>query len=132
MKHVSQRQDGMTALGIFIILAMIGCFVAFGFRLFPLFNEHSAIKSAMASVANQPYKLRNDSKKIRALFVKNAKVNGLYQFDRNNIKDYLKVTKSKDGKKYLNITYQDTQPLFKNYYLMIDIEESLELPGAAK
>ncbi len=132
MKHISQRQGGMTALGIFIILAMIGCFIAFGIRVFPLYNEHMSIKSTMTSVLNQPAERRKTTKMLRELFVKNAKINGLYDFDILNVKNYLKVKKSKDGKKYLTFTYENRKPLFKNFYLLIDIEESLEIPGAKK
>ncbi|NOG59373.1 MAG: DUF4845 domain-containing protein [Proteobacteria bacterium] len=132
MKHISQRQGGMTALGIFIILAMLACFFAFGLRMFPLYNQNVNIKKAMESVINQPYERRKNSKDIRKLFLKAAKVNSLYEFDRNNISDYLKIKKSKDGKKYMSFTYQNTKPLFMNYHLMIDIDESMELPGAQK
>ncbi len=130
MKHISQRQGGMTALGIFIILGMIACFIAFGFRVFPLYNEYLGVKSVMAAVISQPAKKRSSTKKIRALFLKNAKVNSLYEFDRNNIKDHLTIKKSKNGKtKYMNFVYQRTQPLFKNFHLMIDVDETLEIPA---
>lgn len=132
MKHISQRQGGMTALGIFLILAMIGCFFAFGIKAFPLFNEHMGIKSTMQSVLNQPYERRKTTKMLRELFVKNAKINGLYQFDNINIKKYLKVKKSKDGNKYMNFTYENTNPLFMNFSLLIEVDETMEIPGGKK
>ncbi len=133
MKHISQRQGGMTALGIFIILAMVACFAAFGLRLFPLYSDYMGIKSTMQAVVKQPAERRKTTKMMRLLFVKNAKINGLYQFDRNNIKNHLRTKKSKDGKtKYMNFTYQATSPLFKNIFLMIDVDELLEIPKAEK
>jgi len=54
MKHVSQRQKGMTAMGIFLILGMLACFFAFGLALFPLYNEYVSVKSGMESVINAP------------------------------------------------------------------------------
>lgn len=129
MKHISQRQSGMTALGIFIIIAMVGCFVGFGLRLFPLYTTHEGVKGAMNAVIKQPPVMRNSLKKMRTIFIKNAKINGLYDFDRHNIKDYMKIKKSKDGKiKYLTFNYEESRPLFKNYHLMIKIDEALEIP----
>ena len=132
MKHISKRQGGMTALGIFLILAMLACFFAFGLKAFPLFNEHMGIKSTMQSVLNQPYERRKTTKMMRELFVKNAKINGLYQFDSSNIKSHLKVKKSKDGKKYMNFIYENTSPLFKNFSLLIEVDETMEIPGGKK
>jgi Domain of unknown function (DUF4845) len=133
MKNISRRrQSGMTALGIFIILCMCGCFVAFGFRIFPLFNMHMSVKSSMEATLSQPYQKINSTKKLRVAFLKSARVNSLFNVDRQNIKDILTVVKSEDGKKYMNIKIEDKKPLFKNYFILIDIDESMEIPTGDK
>ncbi len=128
MKHISQRQDGMTGLGIFLILVVIACFVTFGLRIFPLYNEHLGVKSAMESIINQPPAKRKTIKDIRRLFLKAANVNSLYYFNDQNVKDHVNMKKSKDGKtKYLHVKFQNTNNLFKNIFLMVDTDETMEL-----
>ena len=130
MKHISQRQGGMTALGIFLILAMLACFVLFGLTLFPLYNEYLSVKSSMQGVINQPPAKRKTIKDIRKIFLKNAEINNVSRFTDDTVKELVTLKKSKDGtKKYLNVKYQSKNNLFKNIYLMMDVDETIELTG---
>lgn len=130
MKHISQRQGGMTGLGIFLILVILACFVIFGLRLFPLYNEHLGVKSAMESIINQPPAKRKTIKQIRRLFLRAANVNSLYYFSDRNVKDHVNIKKSKDGKtKYLHVKFQNSNNLFKNIFLMVDTDETMVLSG---
>ena len=130
MKHISQRQGGMTALGICMILGMLACFVLFGLKAFPLYNEYALVKSSMESTINLPPAKRKTTKDIRKFFLRNVELNGVETFTDYNIKDMVTVKKSKDGKtKYLNVKYQKSNNFFKNIFLMIDIDETLEIPG---
>jgi uncharacterized protein DUF4845 len=132
MKHISQRQGGMTALGIFIILCMVGFFVLFGLTAFPLYNEHITVKSAMQSVIDLPPAKRKTTKDVRKYFIRNVEINGLTRFTDYNIKDLLTVKKSKKGKKkFMTVKYQSSNKLFKNIFLMMDVEETMELTGSA-
>lgn len=130
MKHVSQRQGGMTALGICMILGMVACFVLFGLTAFPLYNEYGIVNSSMNSVISLPAAKRKTAKDIRKYFLRNVELNGVETFTDYNIKELLTIKKSKDGKKkYLNVKYDKSNNLFKNIYLTIKIDESLEIPG---
>ena len=133
MKHVSQRQKGMTVLGICIILGMLACFVIFGLALFPLYTEYTAAKSSMVSVLNQPPENRKTIKDIRKLFLKSTDLNSAYFFTNANVADIVNVQKSKDGKqKFLNVKYQNSKKLFKNVHVMMDVNETMEIPGSAE
>jgi len=132
MKHISQRQGGMTALGIFIIVAMIACFVTFGLRLFPIYNEYTLVKAAMESVLKQPPAKRKTAKDVRKIFLRNVEINGVEKFTDFNIKEFVNVKKSKNGKKkYLHVKYQSSNKLVKNIHLMMDVDETIELTGKA-
>lgn len=131
MKHISQRQKGMTALGIFLMLAVLACFLLFGFTAFPLYNEYFAVKSSMQNVVNLPLEKRKSIKDIRKFFLRNVQVNGVERFDDYNVKDMVTEKKSKDGKqKYINVKYQADNKLFKNIFLTMKVDETLELPGS--
>ena len=128
MKNLLKHQDGMTFLGILIILGMLGCFFLFGLRAFPLYTEYFAIKQAMKGVATQPYKERNSIAKVRRLLLKNLDINSIYSFNSKNIK---KVTtlKKKKGKRVLYFKHNKSERLFGDLYLNLKIDESIELSG---
>ena len=128
MKNLLKHQEGITFLGILIILGMLGCFFLFGLRAFPLYTEHFAIKQAMKGVAAQPYKSRNSISRIRNLLLKNLDINSVYSFNSKNIK---KVTtlKKKKGKRILYFNNLKSERLFGDLYLTLKTDESIELPG---
>ena len=128
MKNLLKHQEGITFLGILIILGMLGCFFLFGLRAFPLYTEHFAIKQAMKGVAAQPYESRNSIARVRSLLLKNLDINSVYSFNNKNIK---KVTtlKKKKGKRILYFNNLKSERLFGDLYLTLKTDESIELPG---
>ena len=128
MKNLLKHQEGITFIGILIILGMLGCFFLFGLRAFPLYTEYFAIKQAMKSVASQPYKSRDSISRVRILLLKNLDINHVYTFNQKNIK---KVTalKKKKGKRILYFKHTKSERLFGDLYLTLKIDESIELPG---
>ncbi|HIF51047.1 MAG TPA: DUF4845 domain-containing protein [Thiotrichaceae bacterium] len=128
MKHISQRQGGMTALGIFIIIAMLACFFKFGLTIFPLYNEYASVKSGLQSVLNRPLAKRKTVKQIRKIFLRSVELNNVERFTDQSVKELVTVTKSKSGKKkFLNVKYQATNKLFQNIHIMMDVDETVEL-----
>lgn len=120
-------------MGIFIIMAMLACFVLFALTAFPLYNEYFAVKKSMQSVINQDPKLRTTTKEIRKIFLRNVELNNVQRFTDKTVKELVNVQKSKDGKKrYLNVKYQSSNKLFKNIFLMMDVDETLELTGSTQ
>ena len=131
MKNLLKHQEGITFIGILIILGMLGCFFLFGLRAFPLYSEHFAIIQAMKGVAAQPYKSRNNIKRVRSLLLKNLDINAVYSFNSRNIK---KVTalKKKKGKRILYFKHTKSELLFGDLYLTLKTDESIELPDRLK
>lgn len=131
MKHISQRQKGMTAIGIFLILGMLARFFTFGLTLFPLYNEYISVKSGMDSVINTAPAKRKTTKQIRRIFQRNVELNNVERFTDQSVKELVTIKKSKDGKKkFLNVKYQATNKLFKNIFVMMDVDETVELTGS--
>ncbi len=128
MNHFSQRQGGMTAIGIFLCLVVLGCFIAFGLRIFPLYNEYLGVQTSMKAVLSQPAHTRQKIKHIRKLFLKNTELNSVYYFNDTNVKEHVTLVKSKKGKKkYMNVKYEKSNKLFQNIYLLMKVDETLEL-----
>jgi lipopolysaccharide export LptBFGC system permease protein LptF len=129
MRHLPQQQTGITFIGIVLMLGVLACFVIFGLRLFPIYNEYLGIKTSMASVVNQPPSSRQTLNDIRKLFLKNTGINSVYYFNDSTIKDHLFIKKTKDGKKYLHVQYENSNKLFQNVYLTVKTDEMMELTG---
>ncbi|MEQ8290013.1 MAG: DUF4845 domain-containing protein [Gammaproteobacteria bacterium] len=128
MNRLHNKQTGITFIGLLLMAAIFGCFLLFGLRLFPLYNEHLQIKAAMTSTLNQPAEARSTSRETSLLFLKNAEINSVYTFSEANINDYLSIKKGKDGKKYLHMNYQNSKPLFKEVYLTVKTDIAMEIP----
>ena len=128
MKNLLKHQEGITFLGILIIVGMLGCFFLFGLRAFPLYTEYFSIKQSMKAVAAQPYKSRSSAKLVRRLLLKNLDINSVYSFNQDNIKEVTKLKKKK-GKKILYFKHDISERLFGELYLTIKVDESIELSG---
>lgn len=131
MKNLARQQRGMSPLTIFLILAALGCFLIFIFTIFPLYSESVNVKNSMESVLSQPPAKRQTVKDVRRIFLRNAGINNLQRFDDNAVQEMVNLRKEKDtGKTYLHVKYRAENKLFKNIYLMLDFDETLELTGS--
>lgn len=129
MKKIN-KQAGIGLFGIVLILAMIGAIGYFGLKLFPLYSEYGGIKSALAYIEGLPADKVKSSKQVYEAFRKNAQVNGLQRFTYGSAENLYKVQKDKKtGKRYFNIKYQNSETLFKNIKVMIDVDETVPLAG---
>ena len=131
MKNLAKYQRGMSPLTIFLILAALACFLIFIFTIFPLYNESMSVKNSMESVLSQPPARRQTVKDVRRIFLRNANINNLQRFDDTSVQEMVNLRQQKDtGKTYLHVKYRAENKLFKNIYLMLDFDETLELTGS--
>ena len=131
MKNPAKYQRGMSPLTIFLILAALACFLTFIFTIFPLYNESLNVKNSMESVLSQPPAKRQTVKDVRRIFLRNASINNLQRFDDASVQEMVNLRQQKDtGKTYLHVKYRAENKLFKNIYLMLDFDETLELTGS--
>ena len=131
MKNLARHQRGMSPLTIFLILAALACFLTFIFTIFPLYNESMSVKNSMESVLSQPPARRQTVKDVRRIFLRNANINNLQRFDDASVREMVNLRQQKDtGKTYLHVKYRAENKLFKNIYLMLDFDETLELTGS--
>ena len=131
MKNPAKYQRGMSPLTIFLILAALACFLTFIFTIFPLYNESMSVKNSMESVLSQPPARRQTVKDVRRIFLRNANINNLQRFDDASVREMVNLRQQKDtGKTYLHVKYRAENKLFKNIYLMLDFDETLELTGS--
>lgn len=129
MKTLGKYQQGITFLGLLIILAVIATYVLLGVRLYPLYYEKSQVINAMKGAANQPNAVGMASTDLMNAFLKNLNATtNIKRFNRKNIRKYMKVIPAKKNEpKKLQLTYQITNVFFKDVVLVMEFDHSVDL-----
>jgi Tfp pilus assembly major pilin PilA len=129
MKTLGKYQQGITFLGLLIILAVIATYVLLGVRLYPLYYEKSQVINAMKGAANQPNAIGMASTDLMNSFLKNLNATtNIKRFNRKNIRKYMKVIPAKKNEpKKLQLTYQITNVFFKDVVLVMEFDHSVDL-----
>ena len=112
------KQQGMSFLGLVIILAAVLSVVLAGIKVVPAYIEFMSVKKVMKKIANEP-NLKDMTKKEIA-----------DEFDRGANIDYITVVTGKDiefsadenGKPVATIEYQVVKPLVGNLSALMDFK----------
>lgn len=129
MKTLGKYQQGITFLGLLIILAVIATYVLLGVRLYPLYYEKSQVINAMKGAANQPNAVGMATTDLTNSFLKNLNATtNIKRFNRKNIRQYMKVIPAKKNEpKKLQLKYQITNPFFEDIVLVMEFDHSVDL-----
>jgi len=124
------HQQGMTFLGWLIVLGLIGFFTTLILKLFPLYNEAFKVSTSLKAVASQVDIARKNSTDIRKFILRNFEVQDVDRFDRDSIKEVLKVNKIKGKKdRLITMKYEIRAPLIANLDIVMNYEDAIEIPG---
>ena len=129
MKTLGKYQQGITFLGLLIILAVIATYVLLGVRLYPLYYEKSQVINAMKGAANQPNAVGMSSQDLMYNFLKNLNATtNIKRFNRKNIRNYMKIIPAKRNEpKKVQMTYQITNVFFQDINLVMEFDHSVDL-----
>ncbi len=86
-------QRGMTMITGMLVLAIAVFFVILGIRLVPSYIEYYSVRSVLQAVAQDRQAREWSPAQIKDSIIKRLKINGVYDFDRNNI--HIKKDKGK-------------------------------------
>lgn len=133
MKSMTATQRGMTFLGLVLVLGFIAIIVVFILRAFPLFYERTQVMAAMESVANREGAVNYTDREAHSSFLNAISITNIERFNQKNIKDFLVVEKPKErgAPKVLHLKYQATNKLIGDLQLLLDVDVSMPLSGAA-
>jgi hypothetical protein len=125
------EQRGVTFLGWCIILAIIGYFVLFTLRLFPLYNEKMIVNAAMESVASRPGVDKMSDTDVFKNFLRTVQVGGTQRFDDRSIKELAKIEKPKQKgeARKLTVIFEIRNKFFQDIDLVLNYNKSVELTG---
>lgn len=131
MNKMLNEQRGVTFLGWCVILAIIGYFVLFTLRLFPLYNEKMIVNAAMESVASRPGVEKMSDTDVLKNFLRTVQVGGAQRFDDRSIKQLAKIEKPKQKGEVrkLTVAFEIRNKFFQDIDLVLNYNKSVELTG---
>lgn len=116
-----RRQNGITLLGMLIVLTVLGAFTYFGMRIFPMYTEYQNVTSALESVAREP-----GSRTFSPAVTYNKLQLKFITFYVNDIKQENISYDQKAGNK-VTIAWERRAPLFHKIWVLGDFSESVTM-----
>ena len=116
------KQRGMTFISLLVLLVVGGFFVLLAFKLGPVYVENYQVKTALASLKNEPGIAGKSPNEIRIIIDKKLYINEVRSFNPKQFK-----IKSEDNKKVVEIKYEVRKPIAGNVEALVTFRERMEL-----
>jgi len=117
------KQEGMTFIGLVIVLAIVGMVVLSVLKVFPVYMEHLAVKTSMEAIETDPGVKNMSVSKVRELFRK--------KLDMNQVNS-VTAGQAKIGRSISDLTFSIEYEVRKDYFANIDIvlsfKDKFEVP----
>ncbi|MEM8982197.1 MAG: DUF4845 domain-containing protein [Pseudomonadota bacterium] len=117
-----RKQQGMTMLGMLILIAFVGLFVFAGLRLVPIYLEHMKIEAVLGGVVTEFDGQSASPKQIfnyieKRFDVESVRVIRARDIEINKVDDAIEVAAS----------YSNTTPFVANVSFTVDFDERVEI-----
>ena len=121
--QIVKRQRGMTVIGGLILLALVGFMVyVIGFVAVPIYLEYFQIRKGFATIAEDIHSYDTSPAEIR------KRIERHFSLEYTKSYDYRKpIIKKQKGTISVELVYQDKRAIFNNLYMMLDVNESIQL-----
>lgn len=117
-----KQQEGMTFIGLVIMIAGIVFVAVIGMKLTPAYLEFLSIKKAIAKIENDPSFASMSKNDIVAQFDRSAAIDDIKVIKGNE----LLISKEEGGKPVVTAEYQALVPLIANVSALLDFRASTE------
>ncbi|MFT4249451.1 MAG: DUF4845 domain-containing protein [Pseudomonas sp.] len=119
---MKRDQGGMTLLSFVVVLGLAGFALYIGMKLFPMYQEYYAVRTAMKGLASEPGSADLDPVKAQDLFFRRLYIN----YSENVQKDDVKFERI-DGGWRMKVAYEVRRPLVGNLDVVGKFESSQDL-----
>ena len=119
---MKRKQGGLSLLGFLVVLAVVGFAAYIGMKLFPMYQEYYAVRSAMKGLANEPGVADMDPAKIQDLFFRRLYINYSENVEARNVK-----FERTDGGWNMRVNYEVRRPLVGNLDVVGRFDSTQEL-----
>jgi len=117
-----KAQRGLTLTSFLVVLIVVGFFLYVGMKLFPMYQENYAVRSAMKSLAKEPGIATMQPANIQSLFFKRLYIN--YS---DNVKPANVKFDRKNNGWTLRVNYEVRRPLIGNLDVVGKFDASQDL-----
>jgi len=118
------RQNGMTAIGWVLVLALIGFFVLLILRIGPSYLEYFRVSSAMQSLEDEKELVHTSPYEVRKVLEKRFDMNDVYVIRQNNVK-----VDMGDGSITASAKYESRVHLFYNIDVVMSFSKKVRVVG---
>jgi len=119
---MKRNQEGMTLLSFVMVLAVVGFALYIGMKLFPMYQEYYAVRSAMKGLANEPGSGDMDPGRAKDMLFRRLDLNYV-----DNVKpDNVKFERADNGWT-MTVQYEVRKPLVGNLDVVGNFEASQDL-----
>ncbi len=113
-----RQQQGMTMLGMLILIAFVGLFVFAGIRLVPVYLEHMKIESVLNGVEEEFYGQKTSPKEIFSYIQKRFDVESVRVIQASEVQI------RRDGEAIeVSAVYTNSAPFVANVSFSVDFEK---------
>jgi hypothetical protein len=117
------NQEGMTGIGIAVILGMIAFFALIAMRLFPVYMEHFSVTTHLENLATDSTMKNKTDRQVL------SKLNKSFQIDdvKNVNNEHIFIERNKDGSMKVSIEYEVRTPGIGNVDMMVSFSDEVEI-----
>lgn len=116
-----KRQQGLTAIGMIVLLSCLAFFVLLGIRLVPAYIENFKISSAMEGVVSEPEIAQKSVAEIQKMLSRRLDIDDVDSINGTDIS----VTRE-NRNLVLTADYEVRTPLLANIELLVTFSERVE------
>ncbi len=122
-----KTQRGMTLTSFLVVAIVVGFGLYVAMKLFPMYQEYYAVKSALKGVANEPGVASMEPGKVQEMFFRRLYINYSENVKPANVK-----MQRVNGGWNMKVNYEVRQPLVGNLDVVgkFDTQQELTLRGA--
>ena len=126
---MKNKQRGITFIGFLVVLAVVGFAAFIGMKLFPMYQEFHAVKSAAKGLAGEPGVGDMDPSKIQDLFFRRLYIN----YSETVKPEHVKIERIDSGWN-LKVSYEARKPLVYNLDVVgkFDVSQDLTRRGGGE
>jgi Tfp pilus assembly protein PilE len=105
-----RNQSGMTLVSFVVVMAVVGFFLYIGMKLFPMYSEYFAVRSALKSLAAEPGVTSQDPAQIKSTLIDKR----LYVSYATSVKSENITVEQTNGGVQVRVEYEVRKPLIYN------------------
>lgn len=119
---MKRKQQGMTLVSFVVVLAAVGFVLYLGMKLFPMYQEYYAVRTAMKSVANEPGSAGLDPSQLQDMLFKRLDISYSDSVKPENVS----FERGDRGLK-MHVAYEVRRPLVGNLDVVGKFEATQDL-----